>query len=538
MRDNHPVTSREHPFPPGKTLVSVTDLKGRITYCNEAFVEVSGYTRAELLGQPHNLIRHPDMPEEAFRDLWDTIQSGVPWTALVKNRRKNGDHYWVVAHATPMKDGEAITGYLSVRTPPRPDEVAAAQRLYALMRAQERDGRLTLRLHRGQLKRSDPIGRLRSLLSPGLRGRMLGIQALAAGLAVACAQLPGAWGLAATAAIAAVATAGVWSSCVRPVRAVLTDAHRLASGDLAHPLSTGAPGLAGELQQTLRQLSVNIRAVVLDTRSGVAALQAATREIVAGNLDLSARTENQSSSLEQTAASMEQINATVRQSADSAVRGATLAEGAGAVARRSHEAVQAVTDAMGDIARSSQHINDIVHVVEDVAFQTNILALNAAVEAARAGPAGRSFAIVAGEVRALAKRTADAVGQIRHLIQTSAECVSLGTTRSGDACQRVDEALQAVGNLSTLLAHISTSAVQQQSGIAEVNAAVNQLDSITQRNAAMVEELAASAQALRNQVESVSDSMRMFRLSPGEHTVAQDDAVTLRREGKAALARE
>ena len=118
MRNNQPVSGREFTFPADQTLISVTDLKGRITYCNKNFIAVSGYTEDELLGQPHNLVRHPDMPEEAFRDLWATIESGRPWTALVKNRRKTGDHYWVRANATPVRDGDRILGYLSVRTRP------------------------------------------------------------------------------------------------------------------------------------------------------------------------------------------------------------------------------------------------------------------------------------------------------------------------------------------------------------------------------------------------------------------------------------
>lgn len=118
MRNNLPVSQQAYEFPRDQTLVSVTDLKGRITYCNAAFIAVSGYSKEELLGQPHNIVRHPDMPEEAFRDLWATIESKHPWTGLVKNRRKNGDYYWVNANATPMLDGEQITGYLSVRTAP------------------------------------------------------------------------------------------------------------------------------------------------------------------------------------------------------------------------------------------------------------------------------------------------------------------------------------------------------------------------------------------------------------------------------------
>ena len=123
MRHNLPVTTHACALADGEMLVSVTDPQGRITYCNPVFVRISGYSAAELLGQPHNIVRHPDMPEEAFRDLWHTIQSGRPWTGLVKNRCKNGDFYWVRANAAPLTDGQGITGYLSVRTRPDPAEV-------------------------------------------------------------------------------------------------------------------------------------------------------------------------------------------------------------------------------------------------------------------------------------------------------------------------------------------------------------------------------------------------------------------------------
>jgi aerotaxis receptor len=151
MRKNLPVTGRDHALPPGLTLVSVTDLKGRIVFCNPTFVTVSGFSHAELMGQAHNLVRHPDMPEEAFRDMWATLQEGRPWTAVVKNRRKDGDHYWVRANATPMKAGDRVVGYLSVRTvPASKDEVAQAEGLYARMRDEAAAGRRRTGLHRSR----------------------------------------------------------------------------------------------------------------------------------------------------------------------------------------------------------------------------------------------------------------------------------------------------------------------------------------------------------------------------------------------------
>lgn len=537
MRINEPVTQREFPFPPGESLVSVTDLKGRITYCNAPFIDVSGYSREELLGQPHNMIRHPDMPSEAFRDMWETIQSGLPWTGLVKNRRKNGDHYWVRANATPMKDGDRITGYLSVRTQPERAEVAAADALYALMRDEARAGRVVHGLRRGVVLRLDAFGRLRRALRPGERGQLAALQITAAGAALAAGTLlppvP-----AALAALAA-ALGAVWATrrlLVAPLALVVQDANRLASGDLAHPVATGASGPAGELQRSLMQLCVNLRTVVYDTRREVEHVRQAAVEIAAGNNDLSSRTESQASSLEETAASMEQIHGTVQQSVAAARNGAELAHDTAGIAQRSHAAVQAVAQTMGEIAESSQRVGEIIRVIEGVAFQTNILALNAAVEAARAGDAGRGFAVVAAEVRSLAHRTTDAAREIKQLIVESAERVSQGTARGSEASRRMDEALQAVGKVNGVLDQIRDASGEQQQGIAQVNEAVSQMDTITQQNAAMVEQLAASAQSLHRQVESVSNSMRMFRLVPGEPTVAEVDAVGLRREARAAPA--
>jgi len=532
MRTNHPITQREYAFPAGETLVSVTDLKGRITYCNDSFVQVSGFPRDELLGYAHNIVRHPDMPEEAFRDMWDTIQAGRPWTGMVKNRRKDGDHYWVQANATPMKDGERVTGYLSVRTQPSRQAIENAERVYALMGEEARQGRPTTALHRGRMVSNTLIGRLKRRLAPGLRGQLLGVQMAAAAAVLAFAGQP--WWLSGWTALVSVALAAwvVDKMTVRPLRSIVNDAHHLAAGDLAHEMATGAAGDIGELQQALRQLSVNLRTVVHDTRVQVGQVDGAAREIAAGNHDLSARTESQASSLQQTAASIEQINGSAQHSAEASSCGVKLAHEATAVTRRSHDAVRAIAQTMEGITESSQHIGEILQVIDGVAFQTNILALNAAVEAARAGDAGRGFSVVAAEVRALAQRTSNAAREIKGLIAESADRVSQGTLRTSEACERMNEALVAVDQVSTVLGEINTAATEQQTGISQINQAVAQMDAITQQNAAMVEELAASALSLQGQVESVSQSMRLFRLVSGEPTVAENDAVALRQEAR------
>ncbi len=281
------------------------------------------------------------------------------------------------------------------------------------------------------------------------------------------------------------------------IEPVLEDALMMAVGDLTHEVCIGAAGKAGELQHVMRQLSVNLHMVIGDISAETDQLRVATSEIANGNQDLSNRTEAQASNLERTAASMEQINGTVKQTAESAQQGVRLADDASGVARHSREAVQGVVQAMNDIADSSKRIGEIVQVIDGVAFQTNILALNAAVEAARAGDTGRGFAVVAAEVRALVQRATGAAKEIRLLIAESADRVASSGVQTERAQERMQQVLQSMSQVSALLGEVSHAAQeQQQMGLSQVNSAVADMDGIAQQNAAMVEELAATAQSL------------------------------------------
>ncbi len=225
---------------------------------------------------------------------------------------------------------------------------------------------------------------------------------------------------------------------------------------------------------------------------------------------------------------MDQLNGTVRDSAQAAQTAAEQSRQTAAVAQRSHEAVQAVADTMRGITESSQRIGEITQLIESVAFQTNILALNAAVEAARAGEAGRGFAVVAAEVRALSQRTSQAAAQIKQLIAESASRVAVGSTRSREAHERMEEALGAVHTVASVLDRISHTATEQLQGITQVSEVITHLDGVTQKNAAMVEELANTASVLYTKSDALGRSMQLFRLQAGETTLAQLDAAQLR----------
>lgn len=536
MRNNLPVTQRVKTFPREHTLISITDLKGRITYCNQDFIEVSGYAQGELLGQPHNILRHPDMPAEAFRDCWETIQKGELWSAPVKNRCKNGDSYWVHANATPMRNGEKIVGYLSVRTRPTDAEISAAETLYATMRDEAANGQLKHVLRGGAVERRDLPGRISQALDLVGHHRVTLLVLLASfvPLLAADAGLP-AWAQWLAAAVVALAIGMCLNTlATRPAQAAIHVSRKLASGDLSNFVATTGRGVARSLLQPISQLGLSIRTVMRDVRMDLDRLQGATREIAASSRDLSARTEAQAASLEETAAAMDQISGMVQQTADLATQGVQQAEYASSTAKRSQEAVHEMAQTMQDITESSRRIGDLIQSIEGVAFQTNILALNAAVEAARVGEQGRGFAVVASEVRALALRTTNLSKEVQALVSESENRVARGSAHVSETRARMDDAMDSVRKVGQVLQDIDHAAREQAQGVVQIGQAIQQMDGITQQNTALVGQLAAAAGRMDAQTEEARFNINVFRLSPQDTTHAETDAVQLRKHQRSA----
>ncbi|MEO8154802.1 MAG: methyl-accepting chemotaxis protein [Rhizobacter sp.] len=302
-------------------------------------------------------------------------------------------------------------------------------------------------------------------------------------------------------------------SVTQPLLRAMADATRIAEGNLAVVTHIDRKDEVGALQHTIDQTRQALSRIVGEIRTATNSIGTASAEIATGNQDLSQRTEQTASNLQQAASSMEQLTATVKQSADSARQANQLAASAAEVAARGGNVVSQVVTTMHEINASSKKIADIIGVIDGIAFQTNILALNAAVEAARAGEQGRGFAVVASEVRSLAGRSADAAKEIKSLIAASVDRVEAGSRLVADAGATMTEIVGSVQRVSDIIGEITASASEQSDGIGQINAAVVQLDQMTQQNAALVEQSAAAAESLRQQTGTLAKAVGTFRLT-------------------------
>lgn len=649
-------------------LISRSDQQGKITYINQAFVDISGYSSSEAIGEPHSLFRAPDMPRQVFSDMWQTIQRGKTWQGMLKNRCKNGDTYWVHTTVAPLLDGEQVVGYTAIRRQASKKAVARAANIYAAMEQGKTRG---FKLHYGALRRKGMLGwlqrfsfrsmqakligmvvaaiallvvaggagvygltssseRLRTLNQTGLEGvavlqqleqrtgqllqaiepavrnpRRADLALLEEQVTSLSADMNQTWqafsqqrsqvssfqeGLAAhlvtflegaDAAYIAIrdgngfAAFEAFNNIVQPTSEsisatinVLVDQERLAAqrmmedaehqqqlllwgqlgvlimgillmvglssavlkslinslnearrvtfqiaaGNLANRVTLKRDDELGELLSSLETMRASLSGLITEVGHKVDVVTPASGHIKQQNEDLAARTEQQASSLQQTASSMDQMTATVQQNSENARQANQLAMQNATTSRETGERMQALVERMERIAASAGKMNDIITVIDGIAFQTNILALNASVEAARAGEQGRGFAVVANEVRNLAGRSADAAGEIRRLIDTSSQEIAGGADAVKEAEQAIDQVVNQVMRVSDIMEEISTASDEQSSGIAQINKAVSEMDHVTQQNASKVQSISSAAQRLTDEALSLANVIAAFRL--------------------------
>lgn len=503
---SHPyVTQQNTPLADDTTLMSTTDLQSYITHANDTFVQVSGYTLQELQGQPHNMVRHPDMPKAAFADMWFTLKKGEPWSGIVKNRRKNGDHYWVRANAVPMvREGKSVAICRFV-----PGRRMKRSRRWSRCTKALNAGRTGKRIHKGLVVRKGWLGKLPSL---PLRWRARGVMTLM--FIVLAAML---WFVAAPvvtyifcALVMLLGNACFEWQIVRPIENVASQALKVATGERN---SVEHLKRSDELGLTLRavgQLGLMCRWLINDVSSQVSSVRNGSETLAKGTDELNEHTQQTVDNVQQTVATMNQMAASVKQNSATASAADKLSITASNAAVQGGEAMTTVIKTMDDIADSTQRIGTITSLINDIAFQTNILALNAAVEAARAGEQGKGFAVVAGEVRHLASRSANAANDIRKLIDASADKVQSGSQQVHAAGRTMEDIVAQVKNVTQLIAQISHSTLEQADGLSSLTRAVDELNLITQKNAELVEESAQASAMVKHRASRLEDAVTVL----------------------------
>lgn len=536
MRNNQPVTDEEYVLPDGEVIITRTDLDSRITYANQAFLTSSEFSLEECIGEPQNIVRHPDMPREAFADLWKTIKNGKPWTGIVKNRRKNGGYYWVRANVTPIVEQGRAVGYMSVRVKPTPAEIATAKALYQAMR----EGRAKhLRLIEGQVVDTRLLARIAALFRPSLIVGTLGVQGSIAAMFFAtlfCAFSSSTFAIATLTPIAALVGLAlsllnaryVVRKVAAPIKQAEAIAMKIVSGNVDCSFQDSTDRDVRTLMRALNQMNAKLVGVMKDTRLSIDAVGQGAERIERANAALCERTQYHSTSLEQTASSMEELTALVQETAERARTANETTVHCSEVTQKGRDVVHHVIVTMNDIALASKKVGDILGIIEGIAFQTNLLALNAAVEAARAGDLGRGFAVVAQEVRALAQRSSTAAREIKELIADSLTKVEAGTHLASQAGNTMDEVVAAALRVTDLVSKIMTANSEQSAGIVQINEAVTRMERMQQDDAALTEQLNEIARTLRFQSQRALEAISAFNLQVGGETSLIENGVLTR----------
>jgi aerotaxis receptor len=537
------VTNVETVLPENTFIYSQTDLKGRIVVANEAFATISGYTEEEMIGKPHNMVRHPDMPKEAFADMWCSLKSGRPWRGMVKNRRKDGGYYWVVANVSPVRECGKIVGYQSLRERPSREDIKAASEAYKRVK----DGYKGLKIDNGRaLKvRSALFTHSLSYDFQIAEAALLGLASALVGIASLFGGIPAGLRIFAAAVLAFGGLHGVYllsyylpqlRKYVGGMSAYLDDV--LSSGNLKLRCAVEREDAIGAIGRKQWLLNSWMQSTIQCIGDAVGPVERSAEEVLKSIREIGEAAASQNMASSSVAAATTELGLTIREvsenlrNTESTVTegGRKATDGAGVSQRATDEilalegAIRSAASEVEALGKSTAEVGAIAGVIREIADQTNLLALNASIEAARAGEAGRGFAVVANEVRRLADRTMQATANIDALISKIKSDTerAIGGMRSGsaqvtDGLGLVQEAQNALNGINELMSgavrmvtEIANSSGQQTEAMNEIGSNISHVAAMTEQSLGVVQHTTAQIEILSPMVGRVRRAVEQF----------------------------